>query len=672
MSDKTKSRQTARSFWKKLLLGSLICLGLLGFIVWFGLLRSVPIEISKETTYLTGPLTSDGKAVDYFRAIELETYPPNMKTDENGFRMIIREIGVSSESVSPAWIAPQIYKKLGLDPSIPPRMKYQDPYEFIEEYTDRLVEESKQKELEKSAIIENFPEVAEFFDNFPKVLEENPYEKGEKLEKGLNQPWTFEEMPIMVDWFKNNGPALDLVTKAVHKPVFFFPIIRESEKDLLAYTLLPEVQRLRSFARGLQVRANYRIAQGDLDGAIDDILACKTLGRRTTHNIFMVTCFVGLAIEGIADGIGIADSLDHQPTEAQLKRLLDVLVDTTGKKMPARITNLQKVLDCERYVTLDIAQALADPSRREKVLNAPDHKYHDATVYHTLGYLGFDWNLVLEKINEYFDYSEKLSGHIEKQLHPIKLISPSSRAEQLAIAIICEFMREVHSGIRDWRSQVDDYYGAIHRNECANRLQVITLAMLLYEKQHGTLPPAWTVDKEGKPLHSWRVLLLPYLGEEAKKLYAKIRLDEPWDSPHNRRFHQAAVPVYQYSNPRFKPGETPFTVILGKKTAFRGSKGVKLDTFGPHSANLVLVAERKDPICWMDPTSEVSEADAKTKIGNEDTAKSHLGFRSGAAIALWTNFLDGTYTPAEDEEPDPNLFQKLLEGTAESVPYSYW
>ena len=60
-----------------------------------------------------------------------------------------------------------------------------------------------------------------------------------------------------------------------------------------------------------------------------------------------------------------------------------------------------------------------------------------------------------------------------------------------------------------------------------------------YEAQHGCFPPAYSVDKDGRPLHSWRVLLLPYLDEE--ELYKQLRLDEPWDSPHNKAVFDATA-----------------------------------------------------------------------------------------------------------------------------------
>ena len=58
---------------------------------WLGLsvMMVPPLIISKETTYVTGPLTADGQ-IDYFKALEERTYPPEMKTDDNGYRIFVR------------------------------------------------------------------------------------------------------------------------------------------------------------------------------------------------------------------------------------------------------------------------------------------------------------------------------------------------------------------------------------------------------------------------------------------------------------------------------------------------------------------------------------------------------------------------------------------------------
>ena len=64
----------------------------------------------------------------------------------------------------------------------------------------------------------------------------------------------------------------------------------------------------------------------------------------------------------------------------------------------------------------------------------------------------------------------------------------------------------------------------------------VTLALLDHAEQNGDVMPAQAISdkKIGKPLLSWRVAILPQLGEDA--LYKQIHLDEPWDSPHNRQF----------------------------------------------------------------------------------------------------------------------------------------
>lgn len=59
------------------------------------------------------------------------------------------------------------------------------------------------------------------------------------------------------------------------------------------------------------------------------------------------------------------------------------------------------------------------------------------------------------------------------------------------------------------------------------------LALANYEEKHGTLPPAFLTDTNGKPVHSWRVLILPYMEEQA--LYDRYDFDEPWDGPNNKQ-----------------------------------------------------------------------------------------------------------------------------------------
>ena len=81
---------------------------------------------------------------------------------------------------------------------------------------------------------------------------------------------------------------------------------------------------------------------------------------------------------------------------------------------------------------------------------------------------------------------------------------------------------------------------AARRAQCTNNLKQIGLAMHNYASANGAFPPAAIYDANGKPLLSWRVLILPYLEQDS--LYKQFHLAEPWDSPHNKRTLLAQVP----------------------------------------------------------------------------------------------------------------------------------
>lgn len=64
-------------------------------------------------------------------------------------------------------------------------------------------------------------------------------------------------------------------------------------------------------------------------------------------------------------------------------------------------------------------------------------------------------------------------------------------------------------------------------------LRNLAIAMHNYNGTYNQLPLAALTGKNGKALLSWRVALLPFLEEQ--ELYRQFKLDEPWNSPHNRK-----------------------------------------------------------------------------------------------------------------------------------------
>lgn len=140
------------------------------------------------------------------------------------------------------------------------------------------------------------------------------------------------------------------------------------------------------------------------------------------------------------------------------------------------------------------------------------------------------------------------------------------------------------------------------RQLCQTNLKKLALAMHEYHDKHKVLPLHAIHDKSGKPLLSWRVLILPYLDEQG--LYEQFRLDEPWDSPHNKKLIDKMPEVYLH--PARPAGEEPFTthwqVFVGPGAAFEGQRGVRFGRDFPDGhSNTILIAEAARGVPWTKP-----------------------------------------------------------------------
>lgn len=141
---------------------------------------------------------------------------------------------------------------------------------------------------------------------------------------------------------------------------------------------------------------------------------------------------------------------------------------------------------------------------------------------------------------------------------------------------------------------------AARRMSCSNNMKQIALAMHNYYDVHGSLPPAYLADKDGKPMHSWRVLILPYMQEQ--NLYDQYNFDEPWDSPNNLRVAEMMPRVYQCPSDPVMGTTTDYMVIVGKETPFDGAKPSKFDEISDGTSNTIMVIEVKGSnVKWTEP-----------------------------------------------------------------------
>ncbi len=161
--------------------------------------------------------------------------------------------------------------------------------------------------------------------------------------------------------------------------------------------------------------------------------------------------------------------------------------------------------------------------------------------------------------------------------------------------------------------------GAARRSRCADNLKQIALALRNYEKAHDALPPAYTVDAAGRPLHSWRTLILPYL--EQGPLYRTIDLAKPWDDPANARALKTIVPVFHCPGAVGPQDTTTYLAIVAPDGCLIPGKSRRLAeiTDAPESTLMVIEAGEENAIPWMAPV----DADEPTVMGLGPTSGLH-------------------------------------------------
>ena len=166
---------------------------------------------------------------------------------------------------------------------------------------------------------------------------------------------------------------------------------------------------------------------------------------------------------------------------------------------------------------------------------------------------------------------------------------------------------------------------AARRSQCRNNLKQIGLALHNYADTYGTFPPAYIADESGKPMHSWRVLILPFLDQQP--LYSAYDFSEPWDGPNNSRLMSRMPPIYACPSHASPVGNmnTAYVAPFGEHCIFRGSQPVGISDILDGTSNTLMVGEAVNAnIPWMKPDDV--DISAHPTIGDRDGFSSdHTG-----------------------------------------------
>ena len=127
------------------------------------------------------------------------------------------------------------------------------------------------------------------------------------------------------------------------------------------------------------------------------------------------------------------------------------------------------------------------------------------------------------------------------------------------------------------------------------------MAVANYLDSHGHYPPAWIADENGKPLLSWRVLILPYLEEQA--LYEQFDLTESWDGPNNSKLLDQMPRTYRLHTIKDEhETASNYVAVVGAKTLWQGAEPRDREFVKDGTSNTLMVAEYVGhPIPWTKP-----------------------------------------------------------------------
>ncbi|SIO66916.1 Protein of unknown function [Singulisphaera sp. GP187] len=192
---------------------------------------------------------------------------------------------------------------------------------------------------------------------------------------------------------------------------------------------------------------------------------------------------------------------------------------------------------------------------------------------------------------------------------------------------------------------------AARRSQCMNNLKQIGLAMHNYHSAFNAFPPAYSAGKDGTPLLSWRVHILPYLDQQS--LYKQFKLDEPWDSATNKALISRMPPMLACPTGSRKlagEGKTTYLTPRGANTIFPGATGIKIQEITDGTSNTIFVIEANDDsaVTWTKPDD--------WNVPTPFTTQGLFGHHPGGTSA---GFADGSVRFLRDTI-SPKVFLNLL------------
>ncbi len=327
------------------------------------------IVVSRETTFLTGPLRADG-SVDYLAALN-ERCSKGVTPENNAVVALLQAVGPAEVKES---ARERFFKLLGVAP-----LPEDGPY------------------------LERFVRYDERKSQLGEVLAPDVTERAYKeRDRTIDRPWSKADAPLAAGWLDENQRQINLVVAATKRPRFYEPAVTERDEPGRAYeTLLPLGMASRDMARDLIARAMFRIAAGKPEEAWQDLLACHRLARLLDQGPTLVEGLIATAIDGMAIRGDAILAHEGKLTAEQSRRFAADL-----RKLPPTSKMADRVGWSERLMYLDSVSAASPDGLREFLwLVSSWHKPEGKIPAFAarLAAAMIDWNEPMRMGNQWYD-----------------------------------------------------------------------------------------------------------------------------------------------------------------------------------------------------------------------------------------------------------------------------
>jgi acetyl esterase/lipase len=337
----------------------------------------VLVTISKETTYITGPLRKDGY-VNYVAALN-DRCKKGVTPENNAAVLFWQAMGPAAINADSR---ARYFQMLEVQP-LPEKGDY---FITFYDYVQRLKDAKD-------------PRV-------PESTTDRPDPAWDQLTEASKRPWSKQEYPLLAGWLAANEKPLARLVEASKRPRRYDPLLfGHSDEGLALAALLPAANQFREPARALAARAMLHLKDDKLNAAWDDLLACHRLARLAGQGLTLIDALTALSIDGGACAGDQAMLQSDALSASQIAKMREDLA-----RLPREPKMVDKLDVSERFIYLDgVASVAREGISSVSVLTgnplAGGGKSKTLTelLMDDATRMAIDWNLILRMGNAWYD-----------------------------------------------------------------------------------------------------------------------------------------------------------------------------------------------------------------------------------------------------------------------------